>query len=38
MMVVDGAYVFLGARKLTETTKRRLILSEEKLAIIENFI
>ncbi len=38
MMVVDGAYVFLGCRKLTEQTKCRLTLTTEKLAIIDNYI
>jgi len=38
MMVVDGAYVFLGCRKLIESTQRRLILTAEKLTIIDNYI
>ena len=38
LMVVDGAYVVLGARDISQKTNRKLILTEEKLKLIDEYI
>lgn len=38
MLVVDGAYVFLGARDLVNKTNRKLILTEDKIKMIDDYI
>ena len=37
-MVVDGAYLFMAAKDISNRTNRKLIMTKEKFEILDNYI